>query len=103
MAKAFSVACWNVEHFQNNLDRIDLVTEFLKKQNPDVFPVYDLEWGDVNKTIVRKTPEDYFHISEGLQTLKIKVVASSQLTFKQFPSSDVDAGSWPGEKTVEAQ
>jgi exonuclease III len=80
MAKAFSVASWNVEHFQNNPTRIDLVIEFMKKQNPDVFALYEVESGDVYSTLVQKMPEYHFHITEGPQTQEILVGAKRTLT-----------------------
>lgn len=42
MASAFTLASWNVEHFKNPDARLDRVIEFLKKQNPDVFALYEV-------------------------------------------------------------
>ena len=80
MAKAFTVASWNVEHFENNPSRIDLVIEFMKKQNPDVFALYEVESADVYTTLVEKMPEYHFHITEGPQTQEILVGAKRNLT-----------------------
>jgi len=40
MAKAFTLASWNVEHFRGNPTRMKRVVQLLKKQNPDVFGLY---------------------------------------------------------------
>ena len=38
MAKAFSLASWNVEHFKDDpAERVARVLAFLQKQKPDVF------------------------------------------------------------------
>ena len=36
MAKVFSIASWNVEHFREDPTRVDRVIDFVKAQNPDV-------------------------------------------------------------------
>ena len=38
MAKAFSLASWNVEHFKNDKTRIKRVISFLREQDPDRNP-----------------------------------------------------------------
>ncbi len=43
MKKVFSLASWNVEHFKDDAKRVKSVVEFLKKQNPDVFALYEVE------------------------------------------------------------
>jgi hypothetical protein len=80
MAKAFSVASWNVEHFKNNPERIDLVINFLKEQKADVFALYEVESGEVYTTLVSKMPEYHFHITEGRQTQEILVGVKKTLT-----------------------
>ena len=52
MAKAFSVASWNVEHFKGDKTRIERVIGFLKKQKPDVFAMYEVEGSVVFQTLV---------------------------------------------------
>jgi exonuclease III len=80
MAKAFTVASWNVEHFKNNPSRIDLVIEFMEQQNPDVLALYEVESSDVYATLVEKMPDYHFHITEGPQTQEILVGAKRTLT-----------------------
>lgn len=80
MAKAFTVASWNVEHFKNNPARIDLVIEFLQLQKPDVFGLLEVESGKVYDTIVTKMPDYQFHITEGRQTQEILVGAKRTMT-----------------------
>ncbi len=80
MAKAFTVASWNVEHFKNNPERIDLIINFLKEQKPDVFALYEVESSDVYTTLVSKMPDYHFHITEGPQTQEILAGAKKTLT-----------------------
>ena len=49
MAKAFSVASWNVEHLGDKgpAARIARVIDFLNAQKPDVLAVYEVEGKDV--------------------------------------------------------
>jgi hypothetical protein len=80
MAKAFTVASWNVEHFKSDPSRIETVIEFLKKQNPDVFALYEVESRDVYTALVQKMPNYQFHITEGPQTQEILVGSKNTLT-----------------------
>ena len=43
MAKAFSIASWNVEHFKSDPTRVSRIIDFLKKQKPDVIGLYEVE------------------------------------------------------------
>lgn len=80
MAKAFTVASWNVEHFKNNPDRITRVLWFLKEQNPDVFGLYEVESAEVYAALVAQMPNYQFHITEGQQTQEILVGVKKTLT-----------------------
>lgn len=80
MAKAFTVASWNVEHFKNNPNRTDLVIEFMEEQSPDVMALYEVESNDVYNALVTKMPNYHFHITEGPQTQEILVGAKRTMT-----------------------
>ena len=80
MAKAFSIASWNVEHFRNKADRIHHILNFLKKQNPDVFALYEVESSAVYSSLVAQMPMYNFHITEGPQTQEILVGVKNRLT-----------------------
>lgn len=80
MAKAFSVASWNVEHFKKNPDRIKKVIAFMKDQNPDVFGLYEVESADVYTALVSEMPNYQFHITEGPQTQEILVGVKKTMT-----------------------
>ncbi|NTS39282.1 endonuclease/exonuclease/phosphatase family protein [Flavisolibacter sp. BT320] len=80
MAKAFTVASWNVEHFKNNPDRMARVLQFLKDQNPDVFGLYEVESADIYATLVSQMPNYQFHITEGQQTQEILVGVKRTIT-----------------------
>ena len=71
MAKAFSVASWNVEHFKGEKDRKVRVVQFLKDQNADVFALYEVEGKEVFELLVNEMPNYQFHITEGPQVQEI--------------------------------
>ncbi len=80
MAKAFTVASWNVEHFKKNPDRIKKVIGFMKEQAPDVFGLYEVESADVYTALVSEMPNYQFHITEGPQTQEILVGVKKSMT-----------------------
>jgi hypothetical protein len=73
VAKAFSVASWNVEHFKNkgpsNAERL----EFLAGQKPDVIAIYEVEGSEVWRELIDKFPRYSFFITEGSNTQEILV------------------------------
>ena len=80
MAKAFTVASWNVEHFKKNPERLAKVLAFLKKQAPDVFGLYEVESADVYGALVEQMPNYQFHITEGPQTQEILIGVKKTIT-----------------------
>ena len=80
MAKAFSLASWNVEHFKDDPARTDRVLGFLKQQNPDVFALLEVEGKEVFSNLVKQMPGYQFHITEGPQTQEVLVGVKSGLT-----------------------
>ncbi|WOO39441.1 endonuclease/exonuclease/phosphatase family protein [Rubellicoccus peritrichatus] len=80
MAKAFSVASWNVEHFQGKKERVKRVVKFLKDSSPDVFAIFEVKGKDVFAAMTAEFPGYSFHITEGPQTQEILVAAKSGLT-----------------------
>jgi len=80
MAKAFSVASWNVEHFKEDNTRIERVIGFLKKQKPDIFALYEVEGSVVFQTLVNKMKMYTFHITEGPQVQEILVGVRQGIT-----------------------
>jgi hypothetical protein len=80
MAKAFSVASWNVEHFGTADSRtrqpkkpIEPIIDFLSAQNADVVALYEVESAVVFSPIVTAMPKYQFYITEGPQTQEILV------------------------------
>jgi hypothetical protein len=80
MPKAFSLASWNVEHFKKKDTRVDRVIALLKKQNPDVFALYEVEGKEVFAELSTQMPAYSFHITEGPQIQEILVGVRSGLT-----------------------
>lgn len=71
MAKAFSVASWNVKHFKSTQARADRAVSFLKKQDADLFALYEIYGKDVFTELVKQFPGYTFHITEGKQSQEI--------------------------------
>lgn len=80
MAKLFSVASWNVEHFRNDNARVDRVVQFLRAQKPDVFALYEVEGAEVFEELVKRMPEWHFHITEGPQVQEILIGVKRTMT-----------------------
>jgi exonuclease III len=80
MAKAFTLASWNVEHFRDNPERITRVVDFLKTQKPDVFALLEVEGASVFDELVTRMPGYQFHITEGRQTQEVLVGVKCGLT-----------------------
>ncbi len=80
MAKLFSVASWNVEHFKDDPSRVGRVIDFLDAQNPDVFGLYEVEGATVFNALVSKMPGYTFQITEGTETQEILVGVRKNLT-----------------------
>lgn len=80
MAKAFSVASWNVEHFGAADSRtkkpkkpIEPIIEFLADQDADVIALYEVESSVVFRPIMEAMPKHQFYITEGPQTQEILI------------------------------
>lgn len=73
MAKLFSVASWNVEHFKDDTSRVARVVKFLNDQKPDVLALYEVEGKTVFTQLTQQMPNYQFHITEGPQTQEILV------------------------------
>ena len=81
MARVFSVASWNVEHFRKSTDadkaRVGRVADFISGKNggpkrvPDIFALYEVEGKDVYQEFMKKFPKHSFHLTEGDETQEI--------------------------------
>ena len=95
MAKAFSVASWNVEHVRGKAARSERVVGFLKEQKPDVFALYEVEGKTVYNTLTTMMANYTFHITEGPQIQEILIGVkhgitaffTQKITFKSGGSS----------------
>ena len=56
MAKAFSIASWNVEHFKEDLTRVNRVVAFVAAQNPEILALYEVESKEVFAGVTAKFP-----------------------------------------------
>lgn len=83
MAKLFSIASWNVEHFKGegrDSPRVDRVVQFLADKKPDIFGLYEVEGATVFRSLVDRMPGYTFQITEGNQTQEILVGVRRDLT-----------------------
>lgn len=83
VAKHFSVASWNVEHFKGDgqdAGRVDRVVDFLAELDPDIFALYEVEGAKVFTALMTKMPGYTFQITEGDQTQEILVGVRRTIT-----------------------
>ena len=82
MAKAFSVASWNVKHFTSagRRSRVDRVVSFLAAQEADVVAVYEAEGAEVWRELMERLPGYSFFITEGQNTQEILLGTRGGLT-----------------------
>ena len=80
MAKAFSIASWNIEHFKGDPTRTNRVMGYLKQQNPDVMGIYEVEGAAVFSEVTSQFPGYTFQITEGRQSQEILVGFKSNLS-----------------------
>lgn len=87
MAKALSIASWNVKHFGRgnpngayDRARVERCIDFLAAQNADVVAVYEVASKRVFRPMVAKMPQYTFHITEGSQAQEILVGVRSRLS-----------------------
>lgn len=80
MAKAFSVASWNVKHFKGENSRVGDVVQFLKDQQPDIFALYEVTGSAVYSALSERFPQYTFQITEGKQSQEILVGIKNNLT-----------------------
>jgi exonuclease III len=92
MAKAFSLASWNVEHFKDDKTRIKRVIDFLEEQDPDVFGLLEVEGKEVFSSLVTEMPNYQFHITEGSQVQEVLVGVKSKFTAFFTQKTDFKAG-----------
>jgi endonuclease/exonuclease/phosphatase family metal-dependent hydrolase len=82
MAKALSVASWNVEHFKKDPTdaRVKRVVAFLEDQKPDVFALYEVEGKEVFDELTALMSKYAFFITEGPQVQEILVGVKGSLS-----------------------
>jgi endonuclease/exonuclease/phosphatase family metal-dependent hydrolase len=82
VAKAFSVASWNVEHLnsQGAPTRVADVAAKLMELDPDVVAIYEVEGKQVWRELMDGMPGYSFFITEGQNTQQILLGASGRVT-----------------------
>ena len=86
MPRLFSVASWNVEHFNDEQTRVQRVAEFIAGQHngparvPDIFALYEVVGKDIFWEFMNRFPDHRFHLTEGKQTQEIFIGVHKRLT-----------------------
>ncbi len=87
MARAFSVASWNVEHFgksKKNSNKpkkpIGPIVDYLASQKADIVAVYEVVGKMVFSEVMKKMPGYQFHITEGPQSQEILIGAKKTIS-----------------------
>lgn len=80
MAKAFSVASWNVEHFgirdgrsRQPVRPVKPIIDFLAQQKADIVAIYEVRTPEVFLPLAKAMPDYQFHVTEGPQMQEILV------------------------------
>jgi endonuclease/exonuclease/phosphatase family metal-dependent hydrolase len=96
MAKVFSLASWNVEHFKGDPSRVKRVVSYLNDPNggnkPDIFALYEVEGAEVYSELVEQMPGYSFHITEGPQIQEILVGVKKTMTAFFTQKTEFKAG-----------
>ena len=80
MAKAFSVASWNIEHMKDADPRNAARMQFLADQRPDVIALYEVEGKEVWREVMAAFPKYSFFITEGQNTQEILLGVGPRVT-----------------------
>jgi endonuclease/exonuclease/phosphatase family metal-dependent hydrolase len=84
MAKLFSFASWNVEHFSNDSSRVSNVVDTLNDCNPDVFALFEVRGKAVFNTMTQKMPNYHFSILENRTQVNMEILVGVKRTFQSF-------------------
>ena len=71
MPKKFSVLSWNVEHFRLPSKNVPGIIVHIRRFDPDILAIYEVEGKQVYEHMVSSFPGYNFHITEGPQTQEI--------------------------------
>jgi len=91
----FRVGHWNIEHFGDDLSKVNRVIKYLTAQKSDIIAIYEVESSKVFRPIVKAIPNYQFHITEGPQIQEILIgikhgisaYVTQKLEFKSGQSS----------------
>jgi len=88
MAKAFSVASWNVKHFGATSKKtkkpkksVKPIVEYLANQKADVVAIYEVVGKNLFKDAIKAMPSHQFVITEGDQTQEILIGINKKHSF----------------------
>ncbi len=83
MAKLFSFASWNVEHFHGVPARVQRIVDTLNAKNPDVFGIYEVQGKTVFNALMDKMPAHAFSITENTRS-GLEILIGVKRTIQSF-------------------
>ena len=84
--KIIKIMSWNIEHFKMN--KADEVAEIIKKYDPDVFGLYEVEAGPIYNFMLNHFPNHSIFITKGQQTQEILVACKNTFEGIKFQQKD---------------
>ena len=84
MAKLFSFASWNVEHFSNKSSRVSKVVDTLRQCDPDVFALFEVRGKAVFNSMTERMSDYQFSILENRTQANMEILVGVKRKFQSF-------------------
>lgn len=84
MAKIFSFASWNVEHFWGETERVKRVVDLIKSKDPDVFALFEVRGKQVFTDLMSKMPTHSFSITENNLQNDMEILVGVRKSIQSF-------------------
>jgi hypothetical protein len=84
MAKLFSFASWNVEHFWGNSERVQKVVDLINSKDPDVFALFEVCGKQVFEDLMNKMPKHSFSITENNIQNDMEILVGVRKSIQSF-------------------
>lgn len=83
MAKIYSFASWNVEHFHGEPARVQKIVDTLNPRSPDVFAIYEVQGKEVFNLLMDDMPSHAFSITENTRS-NIEIMVGVRRSIQSF-------------------
>lgn len=84
MARLFSFASWNVEHFHGEPAHAARVVEVVASRDPDVFAIFEVQGKDVYAPFMARMPGHSFFLTENMPGAGIEILVGVRRTLPSF-------------------